>query len=117
MEKDNANPTILNTEQLPTRQKGKKGRKVAGKKLAKVDNGEALVREVMRKPEYLDSTFNDIEVPWSDPDSASDDEYTIEPIDEQEIYGKEEISQSTRVISSATLIVFFCEPLFIFLAL
>ncbi|KAI1641647.1 hypothetical protein F4815DRAFT_495297 [Daldinia loculata] len=75
MEKDNANPTILNTSQLPTRQR-KKGRKVQRNDVAKISN-------IMRKPQYLSDPFYDIS--WSD-DTESDDEFTAEPIDEQEVY-------------------------------
>ncbi|KAI8961897.1 hypothetical protein F5Y11DRAFT_324394 [Daldinia sp. FL1419] len=75
MEKDNANPTILNTSQLPTRQR-KKGRRVQKDDAAKISN-------IMRKPQYLSDPFYDIS--WSD-DTASDDEFTAEPIDEQEVY-------------------------------
>ncbi|KAI1806602.1 hypothetical protein F4811DRAFT_560446 [Daldinia bambusicola] len=75
MEKDNANPTILNTSQLPTRQR-KKGRRVQR-------DGAAKISRVMRKPQYLSDPFYDIS--WSD-DTESDDEFTAEPIDEQEVY-------------------------------
>ncbi|KAF3057052.1 hypothetical protein GL218_05999 [Daldinia childiae] len=75
MEKDNANPTILNTSQLPTRQR-KKGRKVQRNDVAKISN-------IMRKPQYLSDPFYNIS--WSD-DTESDDEFTAEPIDEQEVY-------------------------------
>ncbi|KAI1334138.1 hypothetical protein F5Y15DRAFT_409902 [Xylariaceae sp. FL0016] len=75
MEKDNANPTILNTSQLPTRQSRKK---------VAVRNGTlSNLHDVMRKPEYLSTPF--CHVPWSH-DSESDDEFVAEPIDEQEIY-------------------------------
>lgn len=79
MEKDNANPTILNTSQLPTR-KGKKGRKVQR-------SAGPRITELMRKPQYLSDPFYDISWSGSD-DTASDDEFTAEPIDEQEVYGK-----------------------------
>ncbi|KAI1761815.1 hypothetical protein GGR53DRAFT_454753 [Hypoxylon sp. FL1150] len=75
MEKDNANPTILNTSQLPTR-KGKKGRKVQR-------SAGSRITDMMRKPQYLSDPFYDIS--WSD-DTESDDEFTAEPIDEQEVY-------------------------------
>ncbi|KAI6089730.1 hypothetical protein F4821DRAFT_230805 [Hypoxylon rubiginosum] len=77
MEKDNANPTILNTSQLPTR-KGKKGRKVQR-------SAGPRITELMRKPQYLSDPFYDISWSGSD-DTASDDEFTAEPIDEQEVY-------------------------------
>ncbi|KAI1384122.1 uncharacterized protein F4822DRAFT_418780 [Hypoxylon trugodes] len=75
MEKDNANPTILNTSQLPTRQR-KRGRRVQ-------KNTESMIGDIMRKPQYLSDPFYDIS--WSD-DTESDDEFTAEPIDEQEVY-------------------------------
>ncbi|KAI4870271.1 hypothetical protein F4820DRAFT_289962 [Hypoxylon rubiginosum] len=75
MEKDNANPTILNTSQLPTR-KGKRGRKVQR-------GAASRIADVMRKPQHLSDPFYDIS--WSD-DTESDDEFTAEPIDEQEVY-------------------------------
>ncbi|KAI1465522.1 uncharacterized protein F4812DRAFT_461836 [Daldinia caldariorum] len=75
MEKDNANPTILNTSQLPTRQR-KKGRRVQRDDAAKIS-------KIIPKPKYLSDPFYDIS--WSD-DTESDDEFTAEPIDEQEVY-------------------------------
>ncbi|KAI1103447.1 hypothetical protein F4804DRAFT_310138 [Jackrogersella minutella] len=75
MEKDNANPTILNTSQLPTRQR-KKGRRVQR-------NAESKIIDIMRKPQYLSDSLYDIS--WSD-DTESDDEFAAEPIDEQEVY-------------------------------
>ncbi|KAI0383438.1 hypothetical protein F5Y04DRAFT_250205 [Hypomontagnella monticulosa] len=76
MEKDNANPTILNTSQLPTRQR-KKGRRV------EKGSRSTGINDIMRKPQYLSDPFYDIS--WSD-DTESDDEFTAEPIDEQEVY-------------------------------
>ncbi|KAL7620630.1 hypothetical protein AAE478_009625 [Parahypoxylon ruwenzoriense] len=73
MEKDNANPTILNTSQLPTRQHKKRG----------APRGpESKIGNLMHKPQYLSDPFYDFQ---SD-DTESDDEFTIEPIDEQEVY-------------------------------
>jgi hypothetical protein len=77
-DKDNANPTILNTSQLPTRQHKKRG-------AAQKGPDDFLSDFLVRKPHYLASTFSDAS--WSD-GSESDDEFTIEPIDEQEIFGK-----------------------------
>ncbi|KAI5859670.1 hypothetical protein GGS23DRAFT_584634 [Durotheca rogersii] len=74
MDKDNANPTVLNTSQLPTRQLKKH-------RAPKPSNSQ--FRSVIRKPRYLCDPFYDIS--WSD-DTESDDEFTAEPIDEQEIY-------------------------------
>ncbi|KAI1138201.1 FAM96B protein [Hypoxylon sp. FL0543] len=75
MDKDNANPTILNAAELPTRQrkKGRRVQRVPGTKL----NG------ILRKPQYLSDPFYNVS--WSD-DTESDDEFAAEPIDEQEVY-------------------------------
>lgn len=78
MDKDNANPTILNVSELPTRQSKK--RVVATSK----DAGSEL-DFVLRRPEYLSSPFCDLS--WTSDETESDDGFTIEPIDEQEIYG------------------------------
>ncbi|KAI1398797.1 hypothetical protein F4819DRAFT_13953 [Hypoxylon fuscum] len=76
MEKDNANPTILNTSQLPTRQR-KKGRKVQ-------KGAKSKISDIMRKPQYLSGPFYNIE--WSDDTVSDDDDFAAEPIDEQEVY-------------------------------
>ncbi|KAI2604574.1 uncharacterized protein GGS25DRAFT_508907 [Hypoxylon fragiforme] len=75
MEKDNANPTILNTSQLPTRQR-KKGRRVQR-------NAESKISSIIPRPQYLSDVFNDVS--GSD-ETESDGEFTAEPIDEQEVY-------------------------------
>ncbi|KAI1209677.1 uncharacterized protein F4807DRAFT_85992 [Annulohypoxylon truncatum] len=77
MEKDNANPTILNTSQLPTRQR-KKGRRVQR-------TAESKILDIMRKPQYLSDSLYGFGTSWSD-DTESDDEFAAEPIDEQEVY-------------------------------
>jgi hypothetical protein len=78
MDKDNANPTILNVSDLPTRQNRTK--KAATGKDSELDL-------VLRRPEYLSAPFCD--VPWGSDDTESDDDgFTIEPIDELEIYGR-----------------------------
>ncbi|KAI0473974.1 FAM96B protein [Xylariaceae sp. FL0804] len=74
-DKDNANPTILNTSQLPTRQ----NRRKAAVHRAVTTN----LTSIMRKPEYLSTPF--CAVPWID-DAESEDDFAAEPIDEQEIY-------------------------------
>jgi len=79
MDKDNANPTILNVSELPTRQNRKKT-KSAGK------GTESELDIILRRPEYLTAPFYDS--PWASDDTETDDEFTIEPIDEQEIYGR-----------------------------
>ncbi|KAI1090349.1 hypothetical protein F5B19DRAFT_328121 [Rostrohypoxylon terebratum] len=77
MEKDNANPTILNISQLPTRQR-KKGRNVQR-------TAESKILDIMRKPQYLSDSLYTSGTSWSD-DTESDDEFSAEPIDEQEVY-------------------------------
>ncbi|KAK6069267.1 hypothetical protein SCUP234_10752 [Seiridium cupressi] len=79
MDKDNANPTILTASQLPTRHSKKNGKTVHNV----FDDDEDLMGEITRKPSYLSEPFCD--VPWSD-ESETDDDFTDEPIDEQEIY-------------------------------
>jgi hypothetical protein len=74
---DNANPTVLNATDLPTR----RGRDGASKK--KVAGSE--IQELLEmKSRY---TIQDSDL--SDPESEleSDEDVTVEPIDEQEIYG------------------------------
>ncbi|KAI1419934.1 FAM96B protein [Xylaria sp. FL1777] len=79
MDKDNANPTILSVSELPTRQNKKKATAAATGKETDSD-----LDIVLRRPEYLSAPFCD--VPWASDDTDSDDGFTIEPIDEQEIY-------------------------------
>lgn len=75
---DNANPTVLNVADLPTR-RGKGG--LGSKKTA----GSEIQQLMQFKSHYM---MQDIDL--SDPESAleSDEETAVEPIDEQEIYGK-----------------------------
>ncbi|PKS12787.1 hypothetical protein jhhlp_000998, partial [Lomentospora prolificans] len=93
MDKDNANPTILNASQLPTRQ--------TKKKVALTGPGTKYTSLVFSPPTYLSasslslssasssddensSTFDE----WSGAGEQgfSDEEFVEEPIDEQEIY-------------------------------
>lgn len=81
MDKDNANPTILNASQLPTRQK----------KRGTVRKGPGLRYDdiIFAKPDYLARPFCDEDSLWPDRTGAyAKDDYSYEPIDEQEIYGK-----------------------------
>ncbi|KAI1259497.1 FAM96B protein [Xylariaceae sp. FL1019] len=72
MDKDNANPTVLNISALPTRRD-----KGNDKPRAKINpDFSHLIKPI----DYLK------DLRWSSDDAASDDEFTIEPIDEQEIY-------------------------------
>jgi hypothetical protein len=77
MDKDNANPTVLNVTDLPTR----RGRDGVNKKKAP---GSEIQELLQMKSRYM---INDSDL--SDPESEleSDEDATVEPIDEQEIYG------------------------------
>ncbi|KAI0440119.1 FAM96B protein [Xylaria telfairii] len=79
MDKDNANPTILNVSELPTRQNKKKAAATGKGKDVDPD-----LDVVLRRPEYLSAPFCDLA--WTSDDTDSDDGFTLEPIDEQEIY-------------------------------
>lgn len=79
---DNAAPTVLDTSQLPTRQNKRKTPSQKGL-------SDKLGTLISQRPQYLSSPFCDI--PWSDDSHGSgsgSDEYTAEPIDEQEIFGE-----------------------------
>ncbi|KAI1870923.1 hypothetical protein JX265_005963 [Neoarthrinium moseri] len=76
MDKDNANPTILTASQLPTRQQKKRKTSSDGLK-------GGFLANISPKVSFLSGPFCD--TPWSD-DADSDDDFTDEPIDEQEIY-------------------------------
>jgi hypothetical protein len=76
-ELDNANPTILDASELQSQRQRRKGRDASAK--------EEGIREIlMAKPSYALDPFYLSE--YSDTDS--DDDSTLEPIDEQEIYGR-----------------------------
>ncbi|KAI0151546.1 FAM96B protein [Xylariaceae sp. FL1272] len=72
MNKDNANPTVLNISELPTRRN-----QTNEKPHAKINSEFS---HLIKPIDYLK------DLRWSSDDAASDDEFTIEPIDEQEIY-------------------------------
>lgn len=78
MDKDNANPTILNLSQLPTRQ--------SRKKVLPTGPGTKYHNLIFSKPAYLGSS--DEESDWDADDAGADDDFSVDPIDEQEIYGK-----------------------------
>jgi metal-sulfur cluster biosynthetic enzyme len=74
LDKDNANPTILNPSDLPSRRRESN----AGKR---DDGGAGLFDDLIPRYNYLSD-------PFDDPTSASDsDDDVVENIDEQEIYG------------------------------
>lgn len=92
MDKDNANPTILTASQLPTRQsKPRKDKKTVAQQNG-VNNSleDTLGDTVMLGPADVDLLDDFCDAPWSD-DTESDDDFTFEPIDEQEIYGKKPV--------------------------
>jgi hypothetical protein len=73
---DNANPTILSASDLPSHRQKRKGRDATSR-------GHGLRDVLMAKPIYGHDPFY---LPdFSDTDS---DDSTVEPIDEQEIYGE-----------------------------
>jgi metal-sulfur cluster biosynthetic enzyme len=74
LDKDNANPTILNASDLPSRRRESN----VGKR---DDGGSGLFDDLIPRYNYLSD-------PFDDPVSASDSEDdVVENIDEQEIYG------------------------------
>lgn len=74
-ELDNANPTIINPSELPTRRQRRK-KDGSSMKLSIQD-------VLMAKPSYSMDPFY-----MSDFSDTDSDDSTVEPIDEQEIYGK-----------------------------
>lgn len=73
---DNANPTILSVSDLPSHRRRRRDRDVSSKKQG--------VRDVlMAKPSYSLDPFY-----MSDFSDTDSDDSTVEPIDEQEIYGE-----------------------------
>lgn len=72
---DNANPTILNATDLPTRRR----RSLASAATVKESTIYSLLE--MKSSSLVDHYEE------SDPEIESEDDATIEPIDEQEIYG------------------------------
>jgi len=73
---DNANPTILSESELPSHRQRRKGRDVSSKK-------QSIRDVVMAKPGFTMDPFY-----LSDFSETDSDDSTMEPIDEQEIYGK-----------------------------
>lgn len=89
MDKDNANPTVLNLSQLPKRQ--------ARKKAVLTGPGAKYHDIIFSKPAYLSSS--DDESDWGADDADADGDFAVEPIDEQEVYGK---------MPSQRFLVFLC---------
>src|SRR5687767_3443953 len=76
-ELDNANPTILNASQLPTREVKAAPRNGPDAKF----NGA-----IFAKPSYLSQPFYVEGLSWGQ--DAAEDDLAVEAIDEQEIYGE-----------------------------
>ncbi|KAK2595355.1 hypothetical protein QQS21_006955 [Conoideocrella luteorostrata] len=74
---DNANPTIVNASDLPTRQKKAAPRKGPDSRYSDV---------IFSKSSFLTYPFCDDDAIWPRGDIGGDDGYAAEPIDEQEIY-------------------------------
>jgi hypothetical protein len=75
-EKDNANPTILSASELPSRRRKRTWRDGSS-------DGKGIRDVLMAKPSFSMDPFY-----LSDFSDTDSDDSTIEPIDEQEIYGK-----------------------------
>ena len=79
---DNANPTVLNASELPSRQKRSAPRKGPESKYSDL---------VFSKPSFLfDSSYfsaSSGSETWSDESADEEDEFVAAAIDEQEIYG------------------------------
>ena len=74
-ELDNANPTIISVSELPSHRRRQK---------SKQDGNKGGIEELlMAKPSYAMDPFY-----MSDFSDTDSDDSTIEPIDEQEIYGE-----------------------------
>lgn len=77
LDKDNANPTILNPSDLPSRRSDSTAKR-------RDDGGTGLLDDLTLRYSVLSDPFDDAPVSASDSD---DDDYAPEAIDEQEIYG------------------------------
>jgi hypothetical protein len=75
IDKDNANPTILNPSDLPSRRRESSVKK-------REDGGTGLFDDLVPAYNYMSDPF---ERPLSSDDSDDD---SVEDIDEQEIYGE-----------------------------
>lgn len=87
VELDNANPTILSASELPSRKPNRKGRSGQSEK-------KGIRDMLMAKPSFSMDPFY-----LSDFSDTDSDDSAVEPIDEQEIYGKcllDEIDSRTR---------------------
>jgi len=80
LDKDNANPTILNPSDLPSRRSDSTAKR-------RDDGGTGLFDDVIpRYSHHHHHLFDDASVSATDSDD-DDDDYAPEAIDEQEVYG------------------------------
>lgn len=103
VELDNANPTILSVSELPTHRQRRKAR-------GDGSNKQGIQELLMAKPSYAMDPFY-----LSDFSDTDSDDSSVEPIDEQEIYGefshlrnflrasKPSMHNGTRVMAGPTL--------------
>jgi hypothetical protein len=85
LDKDNANPTILNPSDLPSRRRESSAHK-------RDDGASGLFDDLIPRYSYLSD-------PFDDPVSASDsDDDVAENIDEQEIYGMCHMPNSSSTV-------------------
>lgn len=75
-ELDNANPTIISVSELPSHRRRSNAKNEATKKYG-------IQELIMAKPSYALDPFY-----MSDYSDTDSDDSTVEPIDEQEIYGE-----------------------------
>jgi len=81
MELDNANPTILNVSDLPSNRQRRREKGDGPKK-------QGVQEILMARPSYSLDPFYLSDFSDGDSSDADSDDSTLEPIDEQEIYGK-----------------------------
>ena len=77
LDKDNANPTILNASDLPSRRSESNAKR-------RNDSGSGLFDDLIPRYNYLSDPFDDA-ISATDSDGSDD---AREDIDEQEIYGQ-----------------------------
>jgi hypothetical protein len=84
LDKDNANPTILNASDLPSRRSESTAKR-------RDDGGSGLFDDLIPRYNYLSD-------PFDEPVSASDsDDDAREDIDEQEIYGAPDMHATVQL--------------------
>lgn len=76
LDKDNANPTVLNASDLPSRRR-------ESTVTRREDGGTGLFDDLIPPYNYLSDPFGQVSTP-----SDSEEDDSVEAIDEQEIYGR-----------------------------